>query len=340
MAKVAVVGLGYFSQFHLRAWAKIESADLVAIVDHDPDLVSSWADELGVEGYTDVADMLVEHDPEIIDLVVPPPAQQDLVRQVARKGRTVICQKPFCRSIPEAEDTVQIAEDAGADLVIHENFRFQPWYREMADFIADGGLGQVWGVRFNLRPGDGRGPNAYLSRQPSFQKMERFLIRETVVHLMDTFAHLFGRVNSVYADLRRLNPHIAGEDAGLVVMHHDGGVVSTVDGNRLSDHVADDYRHTIGEMVVEGENGALSLDGFGRLWFRPYLSNEAREVPIRHPVDPDEFAGGCVEALNRHVLAARAGKEAFQNTGREYLGVLRMVEAAYESAEKGCRVDV
>ncbi len=60
-----------------------------------------------------------------------------------------------------------------------------------------------------LRPGDGQGPEAYLDRQPYFQTMEKFLIHETGVHWVDTFAYLFGPAQSVYAGLRRVNPAIA-----------------------------------------------------------------------------------------------------------------------------------
>ena len=55
-------------------------------------------------------------------------------------------------------------------------------------------------LTFRLRTGDGQGPDAYLSRQPYFQKMEHFLVHETAVHWIDTFRFLLGDINAVYAD--------------------------------------------------------------------------------------------------------------------------------------------
>ena len=73
--------------------------------------------------------------------------------------------------------------------------------------------------------GDGWGDNAYLDRQPYFQTMPRLLVVETAIHWIDTFRFLFGEVDAVYARLRRINPAIAGEDAGLICF--DGAMMPT-----------------------------------------------------------------------------------------------------------------
>ena len=35
-------------------------------------------------------------------------------------------------------------------------------------------IGKPYQITFKMRPGDGRGKNAYLNRQPYYQKMKRF----------------------------------------------------------------------------------------------------------------------------------------------------------------------
>ncbi|MDJ0827563.1 MAG: Gfo/Idh/MocA family oxidoreductase [Rhodobacter sp.] len=339
MLTVAVAGLGYFSQFHLAAWRRLDGVRLVGVTDLDAGLARTRAAELGVAAFADF-DALLAAQPDIVDLVVPPPAQAALIRRAFGHGAALICQKPFCRSLAEAETVTAEAEAAGTPLIIHENFRFQPWHREIKRFLDAGRMGQVYGARFALRPGDGRGPDAYLARQPSFQTMERFLVQETAVHQIDVFRWLFGEVRSVYADLRRLNPVVAGEDAGQIVLTHDGGATSVFDGNRLSDHVAANPRTTMGEMSVEGEAGELRLDGAGKLWFRAFGAQRAAQLPITAPVDYGQFGGGCVEALCRHVVAGLSGDSALENSAREYLAVVRLVEAAYRSDAEARRIDL
>ncbi len=338
--RVAVIGLGYFSQFHIQAWQAIDRTDLVAVCDLDPDKTERTAHDAGVMGFADLTALLRETDPDIVDIVAPPPAHRTIIESAARADRLLICQKPFCQSVVEAEAVADLAERIGMPLIVHENFRFQPWHRDLRKRLQAGMLGQVFQAHFALRPGDGRGPDAYLSRQPAFQKMPKFLIHETGVHFIDLFGWLFGEITDVYADLRQLNPSIAGEDAGLLLMDHAGGVRTVFDGNRLSDHATDNPRRTMGELTIEGEKGCIRLDGHGRLYFRPFGKTEETNLPIESKVDDTVFGGGCVEALCKQAVAGLDGNVAFENPARKYLGVMRAVDAAYQSASTGRKISV
>ena len=52
------------------------------------------------------------------------------------------------------------------------------------------------------------------------------------MHLIDVFRALFGDVSHVFADLRRLNPAIKGEDAGVIILSFKNGKRAVIDGNR------------------------------------------------------------------------------------------------------------
>ena len=339
MRSVAVIGLGYFSQYHLAAWASNPVTEIVAIADTDPARVRQVSADMNVPVFADLDSVLANTAPDIFDLVVPPRAQASLIRRLLKPGQVIICQKPFCTSLSEAEAITAAAEAIGATLIIHENFRFQPWYREIKSFLDSGHMGQVYSARFDLRPGDGRGPGAYLARQPEFQRMDRFLVQETAVHLIDVFRWLFGPITSVYADLRQLNPAIAGEDSGILLLSHRDGPKSVFDGNRLSDHVAENPRHTMGEMVIEGETGTLTLNGAGQLHFRAFREQTGVNMPVTTPVDAEQFGGGCVGALVNHVVDALAHGTEPENTARVYLEVIRVCEAAYRSNAEYRRIE-
>ncbi len=335
--KVAVIGLGYFSGFHLAAWTADARVALVGATDLDPARRDAAARAHGLRVFGDAAALLAEA-PDIVDIVAPPPAHRALVEAVCAPGRVVICQKPFCTSLEEARAVTAAAEAAGTVLIIHENFRFQPWHRTLKAALEGDAIGPVYQARFALRPGDGQGPEAYSARQPAFRTMPRLLIHETGVHFIDLFRWLFGEIVGVYADLRRLNPAIAGEDAGLLLFDHAGGVRSVFDGNRLADHATDNPRRTMGEMWIEGEGGTLRLDGAGRLWRRGFGEIAEAHVPLVAEIDESVFGGGCVAALIGHVIAARLGAGPYENEARNYLPVIRAVEAAYASAETGRKI--
>lgn len=330
---VAVVGAGYFAQFHYDAWSRIPEVRLAALVEPDSKKAQATATQFRVPAtYPSIEALLEAGAPDLLDIVTPPETHRALVATACRAVPTIICQKPLAPSLAEAEEIVAIAREANRSLIVHENFRFQPWYREAKRLVDNGTLGTPHGIAFRLRPGDGQGPKAYLDRQPYFQTMPRFLIHETGVHFVDTFRYLVGEVTAVTARLRRLNPVIAGEDAGTVVFEFANGASGLFDGNRLNDHEADNCRLTMGEMHLEGARGVLRLDGRGRLWFKPHGQAEGRHDYTW----PDQgFAGDCVNRLCGHVVAHLREGAPLENDGESYLANLRIVEAIYRSHDEG-----
>ena len=337
--KVVTIGAGYFARFHHEAWSRAPRATLAAICDLDREKAEAAAAEVGVAAaYDNPAEMLARERPDLVDIATPPATHRALVELAAGHGVAVICQKAFTRSLGEARETVAGAEAAGITLAVHENFRFQPWFREIRRLLDEGTFGELFSLAFRLRPGDGQGPRAYLDRQPYFQSMERFLVHETAIHFIDTFRFLCGQCEAVYADLRRLNPVIMGEDAGVFLMTHAGGVRSLFDGNRLSDHVADNRRLTMGELLVEGSAGSLRLDGRGNLFLRDFGSNDER--PHRYEWENRGFAGDSVLALQNHVVSHLLDGTPLENDGRAYLTNLEVEDAVYRSAASGRRLAV
>ena len=331
--RVACVGAGYFSQFHYGSWHRMEDVELVGAAD----LNIEAAKATGLPAYDDVETMVLETRPELLDVIVPPIAHAATIKAACAAGiQTIICQKPFCLSLSEAEEIVFEAEHAGTTLVVHENFRFMPWYRTIKSQIEAGAIGTPLQATFRLRPGDGQGPDAYLDRQPYFQTMPEFLVHETAVHWIDTFRFLFGNPQAVYADLRRINPVIAGEDAGVILFDHPNGVRTIFDGNRHLDHSADNLRRTMGEALFEGTEGTLSLFGDGRVELRSFGSLEASEVLEADKWDG--FGGDCVHHLQSHVVEAITKGQSPENTARQYCEVIRVRDAIYQSAQSGRKI--
>ena len=338
--RVAVVGAGYFSQFHLDAWTRIEGAQVVGICDLPGNAnAKAMSEAFGSPPiFDDLATMIAIAKPDLLDLVTPPAVHKQQVALAAAAGLPVICQKPIAPTLAESIETVALAEAAGILMVVHENFRFQPWYRKIKAMLDQGFLGRLHRIGFRLRPGDGQGPSAYLDRQPYFQKMERLLINETAVHLIDTFRYLMGPVISVTCETQRLNPVIAGEDAAYILFRFANGTAGLFDGNRLNSVPSDNPRLTMGELFVEGERGQVHLDGFARIRFHPHGS--ATEEPVSFTFNDHGFGGDCCYALCRHVYEHLRNGGPVENTGREYLETLAIAEACYRSAEEGRRIEL
>ncbi len=335
--RVAGIGAGYFSRFHYDAWARLDGVEVAGVTDLDLRKAEAMAAEFGGAAFEDAAEMLDSVEPDLVDIATPPASHAALVALAAGRGLPAICQKPLAPSYAEAVEIVECAEAAGSTLIVHENFRFSPWYREAKRLLEAGALGTPYAVAFRLRPGDGQGPDAYLDRQPYFQAMGRFLVHETAIHFIDTFRFLMGEATGVFARLRRLNPAIAGEDAGLILFDFAAGAAGCFDGNRLVDFPAANPRLTMGEMLLEGSAGRLRLDGDGGLWLKPLHGAERAHD---YAWSNTGFAGDAVARLQAHVVAHLQGGAPVENTARAYLRNLEIEEAAYRSAAEGRWIDL
>ncbi|HEY6133353.1 MAG TPA: Gfo/Idh/MocA family oxidoreductase [Rubrivivax sp.] len=339
--RVLGVGAGYFSSFQYAGWQRMTDVgvECVGIVNRDRSKAQTLATRFGIGAvFTDLGTALQATRPDLVDIITPPETHRAMVGECIAHGIPAICQKPFGRDYADALAITEAAEAAGVTLVIHENIRWQPWYREARRLIDAGRLGDLHGVAFRLRPGDGQGPRAYLDRQPYFQQMPQFLVKETAIHWIDTYRYLCGEVENVYASLRRINPVIAGEDAGVVVFGFEGGATGLFDANRLNDHVASNPRRTMGEAWIEGAAGVLRLDGEARLWWKPH---QADEVQHRYNRGPDDtFGGGACEWLQRHVVAHLRSGTPLENNARDYLANLRVQAAVYHSAASHRQVEL
>jgi predicted dehydrogenase len=336
--RVAVAGAGYFARYHYEAWARIEEATLVALAEPNAARAQAMAQDFSVPGvFESLEALLAELDLDLLDIATPPETHHGLVARAAARGLAVVCQKPLAPTLAEAQNLVALAEAAEIPLIVHENFRFQPWYRHTKALLEAGRLGRPHAVAFRLRPGDGQGPEAYLDRQPYFQQMPRFLIHETGIHFVDVFRFLLGEVVAVTARLRRLNPAIAGEDGAYVVFEFENGASGLFDGNRLNDHVAANCRLTMGEMWLEGSQGVLRLDGDGRLWLKPHGGSERAEP---YTWQDHGFAGDSVYGLIRHVVDHLTRGAPVENTGRDYLRNIEIEDAIYRAHETGRRVEL
>ncbi len=243
----------------------------------------------------------------------------------------MICQKPLATSLAEARRLV--AQTAGVRLMVHENFRFQPWHREIRRQIESGAIGsRLHSLAFRSRMGDGWGGGAYIPRQPYFRDYPRFLVYENGVHFIDTFRYLGGDITRVTAWLRRLNPLINGEDCALLVFEFANGAVGQWDANRFNepDCPAPEARYTFGEFLVEGDAGSLRLHLDGRLTLKN-LGGDLRE--LSYPHDRRGFAGDCCYLTQRHFVDRMLDGKPFETAGEEYLKTLAVQEAAYSSAE-------
>ncbi|QDU75790.1 Kynurenine formamidase [Bremerella volcania] len=311
----------------------MEDAEIVAICDRNSSAAKAMASEFAVaRTYTSLDEALSSARADFVDIITPPSSHLDLVEMAARHRLPVICQKPLAPNLETAERIVSVAARSGIRLMVHENFRFQPWHRAVKSLLDAGVIGsQLHTISCHTRLGDGWGDEAYLGRQPYFRDMQRFLIQETGVHFIDTFRYLAGEIDEVFCTTKRLNKAIQGEDAVHLLIRFASGAMGTWDANRYNESLCTDPRYTFGTFVLEGNEGSIWVNEEGEITVA-----RLGDTPKRHEFEAPRtgFAGDCVLAAQRHFIDCLQTGNLFETSGNDYLANLRIVESAYDSAAR------
>ena len=332
----ALVGCGYVSQFHLRAWQQVPGVRMVALCDLDGQRAAERAAQFSIERtYTDAARMLEEVRPYFLDIATRPESHLPLVREAVARGVHVLCQKPVAPSLAELEEMVRLCERASLRLCVNENWRWRPWHRQMRRLVASGLIGRPFFLRFIGRAARPLATDA-LRRQPYFAKMPRLIIYETGVHLIDTARSYLGGVTRVFARTRRVNPGLAGEDLALIILECAEEALALLDLNWASISAQRDQRREGYRFRIEGTEGVIELG--------PGASIEISrhgEPPRTHPYElPPEPYLDSYRASQAHFVHCLHTGEASATDARETYNTMAAVFAAYDSAETGSAVSV
>ena len=325
-----IVGCGFFSQFHTEAWKRVRGAELVAACDVD----LTRAQAAAPMAYANLEEMLDAEKLDFLDIAARPEHHLEMVHSAANRGIPVICQKPMAPSYAECLEIAEIASALGIRLMIHENWRWQAWYREVRAMIERGDIGQPLTYHFRTRRRDGLGTEPYAA-QPYFRNYKRLLLYETLIHHIDTARFLFGEVTRVYAELRRNNPLIEGEDQVLMLTRHASHLCGVIDGHRFLDLAPNSG--PLGDAVFEGDGGILWVSGAGDIFRRTPSGDE--HLAWKNNAN-NGYRGDSVRATQQHFIDCMQSGGEFESDARNYLKSVVVMEAGYRSAETGAAVNL
>jgi D-apiose dehydrogenase len=320
-----LIGCGYFGQIQLEAWRRMESAEIVAACDAD----IARARSLAANAYSTAEAMLECEALDFIDIATRPDTHLPMVKLALAHGKPVIVQKPLTPGMAEGRELLAAASAPGARVMVHENWRWQPWHREMKRRMDQGDIGDVFGYNLTMMNGDGLGPAPYPA-QPYFAQMPKLLMFESLIHPVDVARFYCGDIERVYAVTRRRNPLIAGEDRALLTLSHAGMIDGIVEGHRYL--APEPPGPGMGRALVEGEKGRLEALASGDVYWNG-------KFVWRNTIETG-YKGDSVKATQEHFIDCLKSGDEFETSVPCYWGSFAAVEAAYVSAAEGRAVPV
>jgi predicted dehydrogenase len=146
--RVAVIGRtgrGDYGHGIDLVWRRIDQVEVVAVADDDPQGRKEAAQRLQApRTYADYRQMLDETRPDIV-AVCPRWIDQHhaMVLAAVERGMHVFMEKPFCRTLAEADEIIHQADMRHALIAVAHQTHYSPKIPVVKKLIADGALGRV-----------------------------------------------------------------------------------------------------------------------------------------------------------------------------------------------------
>jgi predicted dehydrogenase len=147
---VGIVGygpLGGMGYHHGLGVTRTDGLELVAVV--DPDLERRKAAETdfpGVRTHASVGELVQDDDVEVAFVATPPTHHAALTLDLLRAGQHVVCEKPLCLTVAEADLIIGTARAGDRVLTVHQNRRWDPDFVAVTRAVGAGLLGEVFNV--------------------------------------------------------------------------------------------------------------------------------------------------------------------------------------------------
>src|ERR1035438_2200922 len=143
--KVGIIGSQFQGDIHAASFQIMpEEAEGVAVGSPTPGHAAELARKYGLPRvFLDYKEMVREKDIEMVTIAAPNALHCAMTVDIARAGKHVVCEKPLCMTLDEADEMIDVCRCEGVLLLYAEELLFTPKYvkaKEMADHGAFGKL--------------------------------------------------------------------------------------------------------------------------------------------------------------------------------------------------------
>jgi predicted dehydrogenase len=324
MLRIGMIGAGWVTQHHLKAYAHLANrVKVIAIADPLAQARNERAKAYGIPAvYATAAEMLEREKLDAVDIATPRETHVDMCQLAASKGVAILCQKPLAPNLQEAQNLVRNLSSK-VRLMVHDNWRFRPHYRLIAQWLSNGYIGRIRQASMTIFTSgllpDAKGHLPAVERQPFFATLDMLLLMEVMIHHVDTLRFLFGSLELKGANLGHSCPGVRGEDRATLFMSSPvSGAAVMLSG----DFMARGFPAAqLDRLEVFGERGTIRL-----------MDTALQLIngnPISQEVDLEENYLASYRGAIEHFIDCLSSGAPFETSPADNLETLKLVENAY-----------
>jgi predicted dehydrogenase len=325
---IAFVGCGGIVNYgHIPAY-KASGFHMIGGYDINPEAAEKTVKTHGLKKiYRSLDELLADPTVEIVDVAVVPEEQKNVVTQVIKAKKPLLCQKPFSTSYGTAVEMTSLAKQVNLKMAVHQQFRWSSVIRATRALMAEGWLGNILDVQVQVSIHTPWDMWPWIASQPRLEVLFHS------IHYLDSLRFLFGDPALVTSRHTKNPAQLAkGETKTITIWDYDNGVQILVAICHFdwSPGLYSLFRVLGTDGLIEGTIGTNYDYPDGRKDTLKFTSREHSERNFSATLPgkwiPDALYGPMASLM-----------EAIQTDGepvtsaRDNLGTLRVVEASYRS---------
>lgn len=337
--KVGIIGSQFEADIHAASFQIMpEEAEVVAVCSPTPGHPEALARRYGIpKVFHDYREMLQE-EIEMVTITAPNYLHAEMTIEAAKAGKHIVCEKPLCMTLEEADEMVDVCRREGVLLMYAEELFFTPKYVKAKEMADQGAFGKVYMVKQSEKH---FGPHAAWFWDVNLSGGGVFM--DMGCHGV-IFCHWFlnrPAVLSVYCQMGTYvhGDKTQGEDNSICILEFDNNAVGVVEDSWARRGGMDD------SIEVYGEGGVTYADlhmGNALPTFSDYGYGYAVEkAPSTqgwsYPVFDELWNYGFPQEM-RHFARCVRGKETPIVTGEDGRLVMEILCAGYASAGRGEKI--
>ncbi|MFN0172804.1 MAG: Gfo/Idh/MocA family protein [Bryobacteraceae bacterium] len=325
---------GAHLNFFLDALARCQYVEQVALSDTQGGNAAKARKVFGarypdLRSYSNHAEMIREFRPDLAIVTLEAHRAPGPIEQALEGGCHVLAEKPACVRVQDFERLAALADARKRHLMLALATRLYPDVLQARSLIQGGYLGKIYAVKMRFLADQTRLglPDYQRSWRASKAKAGGGHLMWLGLHYLDVIQFITGQrieqVSAYTANVGGKPPDV--EDAAVVNLRFEGGVLGTL---QSAYYLDSGYSN---EIVIWGSDGWIRLEPGERLrWYSKRAGKQVNEA-----VQPGRFALEAYLALTQSAINTCRGMEPPIVTAPEGLQALRIVFAAYRSAQTG-----
>jgi len=345
---VAIIGYGGQGAWHA---SKILASDVVSLsgVFDIAEKRTKAAQDNGIHTYSSREELLSDTNIDIVVCATPNGSHKEIVIDALRAGKHVVCEKPVALSVGDFDEMCSEAKAAGKVFTVHQNRRWDVDFLAIKSLIDSGEIGESVNIESRIHGSRGI-PSDWRCHKPEGGGM----ILDWGVHLIDQIMYMVPeKVINVFCKMYSVNYPEVDDNLRLTMTFESG----------LTAHIEVSTNNFIAHprWYVLGTEGTLQIDDWacnGKVvrcldredkWadeikevkagptktMAPRSPETVDTIPLSEPTDVIDN----LDVVYEQMLDAIEGNAELTIKPEQAMRVMKVMEASFESAEKGIAIN-